>query len=128
METYAILLEGTKAPRVIKFTTEQGVERLDWFYNVVNCECIDIVHTSIKDTCLVVDDEALLKENPEINVAASLLYGVRTHGQPIVGRALLTEEKATPDGLECAGFSKVFADTLAKAIENAYSPFLNNNA
>lgn len=128
MKTYAILLDSNKAPQVIEFTAEQGIERLDYFYKAIDCETIDVVNTSLKDTCLVVDDEGLFKEKPEINIIASLLYGVRTHGQPIVGKALLTAEISTPDGLECAGFEKTIAEALANAIVNAYEPFLNDIA
>lgn len=125
MKTYAILLDSNKAPQVIEFTAEQDSrKRLDYFYKTIDCETIDIVHTTIKDTCLVVDDEGLFKKPAEINVAASLLYGIQQHGQPIVGKALLTAEIATEDGLECAGFPDYIAQAIAMAIENASYPLL----
>lgn len=125
METkYAILLDGRKAPQVIEFTAEQGTKKLDYYYKAIDCDTIDIVHTSMKDTCLVVDDEALFKEENEINVIASLLYGIRTHGQPIVGKALLTAEEYTSEGIECVGFPKLYAEALAELMNETYQPFL----
>ena len=129
MKTYAILLDGKKAPQVIEFTAEQdGGKRLDYYYKAIDCETIDIVHTSIEDTCLIVDDEGLFKEKPEVNVIASFLYGIREHGQPIVGKALFTAEVMTTDGLECAGFEKSTADALSAVMLTAYKPFLKEIA
>jgi hypothetical protein len=129
MKTYAILLDSNKTPQVIEFTAEQDTDkRLDYFYETIGCEYIDIVHTSLKDTCIVVDDEGLYKEPLEINVIASLLYGYQVHGQPIVGKGLLTAEICTMNGAECVGFEKNAADALAAALVKSYKPFLNVNA
>lgn len=117
MKTYAILLPVNELPRVIEFKAEQ--EGLDYYYNEIDCELIDIVHTTIEDTCLVVDDEGLCKEEPLVNIVASILYGVAQHGQPIVGNALLCREELTPDGLETKGFPKEIADGLVSALRHA---------
>lgn len=123
---YAILLEGKKAPQVIEFTAEQ--DGLDYYYKLIGCEYIDIVHTSLDDTCIVVDDEGLYKQPLEVNVIASMLYGFQIHQQPIIGKAILTGERCSINGAECVGFEKVVADALVSALMTAYEPLLKSMA
>lgn len=48
---------------------------LDGYYNILNCDCIDIVRRKIgskhKEYEIVCDDEALLKDNPKISALDS---------------------------------------------------------
>ena len=71
----------------------------------IDCDCIDIVHAAkLPDPyCLVVDDEALLKDKPVINLYASYLYGFLEHGQPICGEVIIMKDKHTPDGIDTIG-------------------------
>lgn len=99
-------------------------DKLEWYYEMVDCRCIDIVNAyGLEDIakeyklesllgkfCIVVDDEGLLKEKPEINVIASLIYGCDQHGQAIVGNALIAKNEVTEDGIETVGMTD--ADVL----------------
>ena len=99
---------------VIDFPTGSG-SNLDFYYKHIECDCIDIVHTyaleelgvrgSIGEFCMVIDDEGLLKDNPVFNPIASLLYGCDLHGQPIAGKALICQNRETPDGIETVGLT-----------------------
>ncbi len=72
--------------------TEDAIhEANEIFYGLIGCRVFDIVPTFHPDLVLIVDDEALLKDNrPEINTLASVLYA----GFPvnmIFGNALLVQ-------------------------------------
>lgn len=109
---YAIYLpKGVGKPEIIEFKKEEG---LDFYYKTIDCELIDIVNTVIEDYCLVVDDEGLMKPEPEINLRASLLYGYLEHHQPIVGNALICKNKYTNQGTETVGYSYKEAKDLLK--------------
>ena len=106
---FAVLLtveDGIPSFRVREFY-DGGGSKLDYFYKEIKCKCIDIVnpyalkdYEPLKDLCLVVDDEGLLKEEPKVNPIASLLYGVDKHGQGIFGDALVCKNIYTEDGIE----------------------------
>lgn len=89
----------------VEFSAAHTLEDL---YGLIDCETIDIVHCyglSGIAADMIVDDEGLFKDNPLINVPASILYGCEQHGQPIVGNALIVKPVETPDGIESDGFS-----------------------
>lgn len=77
------------------------LEANEIFYGLIDCRTFDIVPTFHPDLVLIVDDEALLKdERPEINTLASVLYA----GFPvnmIFGNALILQRQedmlVTPD-------------------------------
>ena len=64
---------------------------LDFYYKTIGCDTVDSVQ-------LIVDDNGLMIDSPQINILASLLYGCRKHGQPIVGNAIVSG--FDPDTLE----------------------------
>lgn len=80
----------------------------------IDCDCIDIVHAvNLKEPyCLVVDDEALLKERPTINLVASYLYGALEHGQPICGDVLIMKDEWMPDGIDTVGLDEADFEEL----------------
>ena len=94
-------------------------DKLDWYYKMIGCDCIDIVtpygvdniakmydlKSIIGKFCLIVDDEGLLKENPEVNPIASLMYGIDDHGQAQFGNVLVGVNKPTEDGIETVGMT-----------------------
>lgn len=94
-------------------------DKLDWYYKMIGCDCIDIVtpygvdniakmydlKSIIGKFCLIVDDEGLLKENPEVNPIASLMYGIDDHGQALFGNVLVGVNKPTEDGIETVGMT-----------------------
>lgn len=69
---------------------------LETYYKAIGCRTVDFVSAyaldgveDLENICLIVDDEGLFAENPELNIIASLLYGFKQHGQPIVGNAII---------------------------------------
>lgn len=104
------LLLLTEGPFFNISDVEVGEEiELETYYKNLDCDCIDIVDLYGLDEdgkrkyCLIVDDESLLKENPQINFFGSLLYGVTKHGQPLAGKVLVGKNKYTEDGLCTTG-------------------------
>lgn len=67
------------------------VDDLQYFYKHIGCRCIDIVY--VKDYLLIVDDEGLLVDDPQVNIVASILYG-----HPICGNALIVKEGYNEEG------------------------------
>lgn len=89
-------------------------DRLQFYYEQLECSCIDIQEAyglSIPAD-LVVDDEALLKEDYIMNPYASFAYGYLEHGQPIVGHALIVKPVPTRDGIEEGGFDDTELETI----------------
>lgn len=107
-------------PNVLTETVEfPEKEKLGWYYETIGCDCIDIVapygvdgiakmynlESIVGKFCLVVDDEGLLKEKPEVNPIASLMYGCDDHGQVLCGNVIVGANKNTDDGIETVGMS-----------------------
>ncbi len=57
-------------------------------------------------------DESGLYHDLEVNTKASILYGARVHGCPIVGNVLFIGEQMTLDGPDFAGLSDAVLDEL----------------
>lgn len=126
----AILIDmvaGISRVRQVDFTKEG--DGLGFFYKNLGCECIDIVAPyglevpGLKGISMVVDDEALLKENPVANPVASLAYGYMKHGQPICGTVMLCKDEYTPEGIETGGFTEEEADKVVAAIGDLVMKF-----
>lgn len=103
---------------------EVGEEiELETYYKNLNCEHIDIVEPygldeeGRKKYCLIVDDEALSKENPQINFFGSLLYGITKHGQPLAGKVLVGQNKYTEDGICTVGLEEEDVKYILKSLE-----------
>lgn len=64
----------------------------------IGAEYIERVRVGPEEA-LLVDEEGLLTDKP-LNVRASVLYGTRRHGQPIMGDALFGIEEMTVDGAD----------------------------
>lgn len=73
----AILLHPNYKVEVIDFVGE-----LDWYYKHLDCDLIELVY--VGEYALVLDEEGLLKQSPEINVMASLIYGSPLYGKVMV--------------------------------------------
>lgn len=73
--------------------------QLDQMYQCIGCSTIEIVRLPHTTGCLIVDECGLLKEDPQINPAATLLAE-----QPIVGTALLGGIRHTEDGDMITGY------------------------
>ena len=72
---------------------------LDTSYELLNCDCIEVVNVLINN-CLIIDDSGKLKEK-KINPVCSLLYAGWVVGDYIVGDALIGRKKGPEiEGLE----------------------------
>lgn len=91
---------------------------LEWYYKELECDCINIVRCyGLKtEADMIVDDEALCKDNPIVNPHASIAYGVIEHGQPICGNAIICKPLLTPDGVEEQGFEPDEIDQILSEI------------
>lgn len=119
--TYAILLKSDERNLVHFIEKKPG---LDFYYKTIGCNTIDIVpayglegKTSCS-VCLVVDDEGLLNYK-KLNGIASIIYGIRRHGQPLVGDVLICKDVETPDGVMTEGFTKQELEEVWKAVMEA---------
>ena len=101
-------------------TVDEHIEGYVALRNAIDCDYIDIVHAVNlpEPYCMVVDDEALLKEEVYINPLASYLYGADEHGQPICGDVILMKDKITPDGVATVGLDE---DDITKILGNLRS-------
>lgn len=90
----AILAIPGEPLRAIEF-----VDDLEFYYEHLGCDLIDIVRGG--DYLIIVDDEGLLVGEPQLNEAASVLYG-----SPLFGAALIVKEGYTEIGEAfCEGLS-----------------------
>lgn len=125
----SLLIKTNGAVELVDFPEEN---KLNWYYEQIGCDCIDIVSPygleEIAETydlrsllgkfCIICDDEALLKEKPEVNVIASLLYGVDSHGQPLCGNVLIAKNEYTPEGVDSVGLEDVDLFLMQAAINS----------
>ena len=126
MTTYAIRF-AHKEIYGYKYVSMGIVEKkpgLQFYYDAIGCDTIDIVPAYAMQGkvdgisfCLVVDDEGLLV-GKQINAPASILYGAREHGQPLVGNVLVCKDVFTPDGTETDGFTLKELETVIPAIQD----------
>lgn len=121
MKTYAIrfkleeVADGNLCCSVDVIEKKPG---LDFYYKAIECTTIDIVpaygldgKTGNLSLCMVVDDEGVLCGKP-INYPASILYGTREHGQPLVGDVLVCKDVETPEGINTEGFTAKEIETV----------------
>lgn len=122
MKKFLLLREGV----FFKISEVEAGEKieLETYYKNLDCDCIDIVEPYGLDEegrekyCLIVDDEALVKENPQINFFGSLLYGVLDHKQPLAGKVLVGKNKYTEDGLCTVGLEEEDVRYILDSLEN----------
>lgn len=107
-------------------------DKLSWYYEKIGCDLIDVVEpyalAHIADVygleslrgkfCLIVDDEGLLKEKPEINLIASLLYGADHHGQALFGNVIVAKNDYTEEGADSVGMDDSDLFLLRAAINS----------
>lgn len=122
MKKLLLLREGVFF-KISEVEVEEKIE-LETYYKNLDCDCIDIVEPYGLDEegrekyCLIVDDEALFKENPQINFFGSLLYGVLDHKQPLAGKVLVGKNKYTEDGLCTVGLEEEDVRYILDSLEN----------
>lgn len=127
----ALVIRANGMAEYVEFP-KKGEDKLRWYYETLGIGCIDIVRPhgleEVAETyglksllgkfSLVVDDEALLKEKPQLNVIASLLYGVDKHGQPLFGDVMVVKDEVTEEGIDSVGMSDGEAMLLQTSINS----------
>lgn len=117
--------------QILKLDTNGNVSRHDFpggnGYKVLvglagligpKCELVETVRprmlakVAVKGNIYMLVDESGLYHDLEVNTKASILYGARVHGCPIVGNVLFVGEQMTPDGPDLAGLSDETLDAL----------------
>lgn len=91
---YAVKLHaGMPTMKIIE--KQKGDEVLQFCYREIGCDLIDIAPTKYlpEPYIMIVDDEGLLKADPDVNFLGSYLYGIQDHGMPIMGNALIMKEQ-----------------------------------
>lgn len=114
-KTYAIYIPVEGKPEMIEFKGQ--TRNLDWYYEKIGCDWIELVRTPFDKKKLVIDEEGLLKDEPKTNMIASILYGAAIHGQPIVGNAILCDTKLTGEGEDLIGMTEDAATMIMKQLE-----------
>lgn len=89
--------------RTVKITTDNQVSIIDipWtlagFYEAIgDCDCLETVNVPSSFSAngrqmkMLVDESGRIKDKP-INTAASFLYGITSHYQPIAGSVIFAE-------------------------------------
>lgn len=110
--------------KAIKLRTDGHIEIIDvpntislleWFYEQIGCSCIENVYPRGLDDpfMMVMDGEALLRDEPVINFAASWLYQTQKHGHPICGTVLIMQKIMTSSGPDIGGIPNDIAQKLA---------------
>ena len=118
------MIGGLTMTKAIKLYTDNRAEIIDvpdqksllsWFYKQIKCSCIENVYPrGLEDPyMMVMDEEALLKDNPTINFLASWLYQTQNHGHPICGTVLIMQRIMTWDGPDIGGIPEEEAIMLA---------------
>lgn len=116
MKSALIIKVKDGATTISRVPFEKGT--LEYYYKEIGCEIIDIAHAyglSI-DADIIIDDNGLFGDNPEINAVASIAYGYLEHGQPIVGNAIICKPHQTTDGIDETGFEDDEADKIMNEI------------
>lgn len=67
--------------------------------------------------CMIVDDNGLLKENPQFNPIGSFFYETHKHGAPIVGTIVLLKMGNTLNGPDIIGLTDADVQQLLGYIE-----------
>ena len=89
---------------------------LRFYYEVVNCRSIEIVRPfrdcpSCRDHVFVLDEEGRLKDEPRLNVIASLLANI-----PLYGNVLIAKEGLRNGEPDIMGFDREGAESVIRSI------------
>lgn len=89
---------------------------LRFYYEVVNCQSIEIVRPfrdcpSCRDHVFVLDEEGRLKDEPRLNVIASMLAQI-----PLYGNVLIAKEGLRNGEPDIMGFDRAGAESVIRSI------------
>lgn len=126
----AVVFKANGLAMVVDFP--EGEDKLHWYYDTIGCRCIDIVKpygleqvakmydlkAYLDKFSMVVDDEGLLVDEPQVNVVASLLYGADDHGQVLCGDVLIVKDEETEEGIDSVGLNDAEVNMLFAAVNS----------
>lgn len=94
--------------------------------DAIGAELVEIVQPKFLDDqyCIVCDECGLLKPSPQINIAASWLYGYQEHDCPIVGDIIIMKNVFTDDGIDTVGLDDVDIVELKAMLRNSYGDMI----
>ena len=113
---------------IVKLNTNGSTEivekpsslQADWYSKQIGCDYFEIVRPINCEWTLLVDEEGLLKDSPQLNIHASKMYGTFEHNQPIVGTALLMKEGFVDGSPDLIGLAFDEAKSLKEHLDHDF--------
>lgn len=100
---------------------ESVVQSIDAdYYEVVKCQRLYNIHPSLR---MLVDEMGLYKDDKQLNLLASYLYGADIHHGVIVGDVIFAQEVVTPEGPDLDGLDEEVRKRLEKALKRLSNRF-----
>lgn len=98
----------------------------DFWRKQIGCRMIEIVQPVglPEDYCLIADEEGLFRDPLVLSPIASILYGVKEHGNPIVGNALIAKNVFEPDGIDTVPLDESDIGMLVEHINGEIQKYL----
>lgn len=91
---------------------------LKFYYSMIGCRSIEIVRpfrgTRIERQIMVIDEEGRLRNNPRMNVLASIIAG-----QPLYGNVLIAKEDMRNGEPDICGFDRQSAENIITSLRFA---------
>lgn len=92
-------------------------DNVNGYIEIVHCNT-DVLKTLFDNVLIVVDEEGLLKDSPQINKIASFLYGGVIVGDVVLTSSYNPDPFAVPD---CYAFEEIFFNRLYEVIEKIHN-------
>lgn len=86
-------------PEIVEYNHTE--DKLDFFYNRLSCQCIDVVDVG-EEICLVCDDEGLLNTG---NPVMEIHHDDFVENIKLAGHILMGKNAVTKEGIEIVGFN-----------------------
>lgn len=117
LETTGVAMEVELKPRKYLYQS---------MADAIGAELVEIVQPKFLDDkyCIVCDESGLLKPDPQINIAASWLYGYQEHDCPIVGNIIIMKNVFTDDGIDTIGLDDADIVELKAMIRDSYGDMI----
>ena len=117
MENLYLKLEPTGGIGLV----EVNGDKMKAWYKEIDCDLVEIVRAKNlpEPYVIICDEEFLLKSPMVLNPIASVLYGMKDHGQPICGTVLIGKDRYTDDGIETVGYTRKEAEQIMGYIFDA---------
>lgn len=92
-------------------------DNVNGYIEIVHCNT-DVLKSLFDNVLIVVDEEGLLKDSPQINKIASFLYGGVIVGDVVLTSSYNPDPFAEPD---CYAFEEIFFNRLYEVIEKIHN-------